>query len=213
NLTAPGLTSNLELNVDVVDSAAAADLAQWFEERWNDRFSRPVTAELLELIDESWATPAPRSPYEVFLKVCYDLSRDVREGLAEYSVPPEIASTLLKYQTTAVRTLARRIMTKGGTMLGDVVGLGKTLTAIAVALMLRDEHGYMPLVVCPKNLVQMWEEHLEAYDLHGVVVPYSMVHSVLPGLRRYPFVIVDESHTLRNNQRRDYVAIQDYIRR
>lgn len=213
NLTAPGLTSNLELNVDVVDSAAAADLAQWFEERWNDRFSRPVTAELLDLIDESWATPAPRSPYEVFLKVCYDLSRDVREGLAEYSIPPEIAPTLLKYQTTAVRTLARRIMTKGGTMLGDVVGLGKTLTAIAVALMLRDEHGYMPLVVCPKNLVQMWEEHLEAYDLHGVVVPYSMVHNVLPVLRRYPFVIVDESHTLRNNQRRDYVAIQDYIRR
>src|SRR5699024_7479356 len=37
NLTAPGLTSNLELNVDVVDSAAAADLAQWFEDRWNDR--------------------------------------------------------------------------------------------------------------------------------------------------------------------------------
>lgn len=213
NLTAPGLTSNLELNVDVVDFHAAKDLAQWFQDRWDDKFSRPVTAELLDLIDESWATPEPRRPYEVFLKVCYDLSRDVREGLAEYSIPPEIAPLLLKYQTTAVRTLARRIMTKGGTMLGDVVGLGKTLTAIAVALMLRDEHGYMPLVVCPKNLVSMWEEHLEAYDLHGRVVPYSMVHSILPELRRYAFVIVDESHTLRNNERRDYVAIQDYIRR
>ncbi|WP_193311418.1 helicase-related protein [Georgenia satyanarayanai] len=212
NLTAPGLTSNLELNVDVVDSAASADLAQWFEDRWNDRFSRPVTTELLDLIDESWATPEPRRPYEVFLKVCYDLSRDVRDGEAEYSIPPEIASLLLDYQTTAVRTLARRIVTRGGTMLGDVVGLGKTLTAIAVALMLRDEHGYMPLVVCPKNLVRMWEEHLGAYDLHGKVVPYSMVHNVLPELRRYPFVIVDESHTLRNNERRDYAAIRDYIR-
>lgn len=211
NLTAPGLTSNLELNVDVVDNAAATDLAKWFEDRWNDRFSRPVTTELLDLIDESWATPKVRRPYEVFLKVCYDLSRDVREGLAEYSVPPEIATALLDYQLTAVRTLARRIVTRRGTMLGDVVGLGKTLTAVAVALMLRDEHGYQPLVVCPKNLMSMWQDHLEAYDLHGRVVSYSMAHAVLPELRRYPFVIVDESHTLRNDTRRDYKALQDYI--
>ncbi len=212
NLTAPGLAHNLELNVDVVDISGAADLAQWFENRWEDKFSRTVTADVLDLLDESWARREPRSPYEVFLKVCYDLSRDVREGLAEYSVPSEIANQLLEYQATAVRTLARRLMTKRGTMLGDVVGLGKTLTAIAVALMLRDEHGYMPLVVCPKNLTGMWEEHFEAYDLHGRVVPYSMAHALLPTLRRYAFVIVDESHTLRNDARRDYTAIRDYIR-
>lgn len=37
--------------------------------------------------------------------------------------------------------------------LGDVVGLGKTLTTIAVALMLRANHGFQPLVSCPKNLL------------------------------------------------------------
>jgi superfamily II DNA or RNA helicase len=211
NLTAPGLTHNLELNVDVLDTTGARTLSDWFEARWTDRFSREVTADLLALLDESWARKEPRRPYEVYLKVCYDLSRDVREGLAEYSVPAEIGSQLLEYQSTAVRTLARRIMTKQGTMLGDVVGLGKTLTAIAVALMLRDEHGYMPLVVCPKNLVKMWKEHFEAYNLYGHVVPYSTAHRDLPGLRRYAFVIVDESHTLRNDERRDYKAVQEYI--
>ncbi|MGV9949217.1 helicase-related protein [Rhodococcus aetherivorans] len=211
NLTGPGLTSNYELNVDVLDVDAAKTLAEWFEARWNDKFSRPVTTDLLDLLDESWVRKEPRRPYEVFLKVCYDLSRDVREGLAEYSVPTEIRKQLLEYQATAVQTLARRIMTRGGTMLGDVVGLGKTLTAIAVALMLRDEHGFMPLVVCPKSLVSMWEEHFEAYDLHGRVVPYSMAHRILPELRRYAFVIVDESHTLRNENRRDYQEIQRYI--
>lgn len=211
NLTGPGLYSNFELNVDVLDINAAKTLSEWFEARWNDKFSRPVTTELLDLLDESWVRKEPRRPYEVFLKVCYDLSRDVREGLAEYALPTEIGKQLLEYQATAVQTLARRIMTRGGTMLGDVVGLGKTLTAIAVALMLRDEHGFMPLVVCPKNLVSMWEEHFEAYDLHGRVVPYSMAHRVLPELRRYAFVIVDESHTLRNESRRDYLEIQRYI--
>ena len=211
NLTRPGLTVNFELNVDVLDTAAAATLAQWFVDRWDDKFSRPIGPDLLDLLDESWARREPRRPYDVFLKVCYDLSRDVREGLAEYSIPSAISEQLLEYQATAVQTLARRIMTRNGTMLGDVVGLGKTLTAIAVALMLRDEHGYMPLVVCPKNLVPMWEEHFEAYELHGRVVPYSMAHAILPTLRRYQLVIVDESHTLRNDTRRDYKAIQDYI--
>lgn len=211
NLTAPGLYANYELNVDVLDTVGAETLADWFTARWEDRFSRPVTAEILALLDESWASREPRRPFEVFMKICYDLSRDAREGLAEYSVPEEIREQLLEYQSTAVQTLARRIVTRRGTMLGDVVGLGKTLTAIAVALMLRDEHGYMPLVICPKNLVKMWEEHLEAYDLHGRVVSYSMAHKDLEEMRRYAFVIVDESHTLRNDSRRDYKAIQDYI--
>jgi hypothetical protein len=207
----PGLTRNLELNVDVVDVHGARDLADWFEDRWTDRFSRSVTTDILDLLDESWARRQPRRPYDVFMKVCYDLSRDVREGLAEYSVPTTIRSQLLDYQATAVQALGRRIVTRGGTMLGDVVGLGKTLTAIAVALMLREEHGYLPLIMCPKNLVHMWEEHLDAYDLPGRVVPYSRAHSILPELRRFPFVIVDEAHTLRNDTRRDYRAIQDYI--
>lgn len=214
NLTAPGLNSNLELNVDVPDSfGGGKDLAAWFEARWNDPHSRVVTADLLTLLDESWASVKPKPPYEVFLKLCYDLSRDVREGQDEYSVPLEVQSELLEYQATAVRTLARRIVTRGGTMLGDVVGLGKTITAVAVALMLREEHGYLPLVVCPKNLKQMWEDYFDAYEVPGRVVSYTEAHNVLPAISRYRFVIVDESHTLRNDKRRDYQAVLEYIDR
>ena len=215
NLTPSGLANNLELNVDVLDSSGGGkDLATWFEHRWNDPHSHLIGGQLLHLLDESWAAVEPRSPYEVFLKVCYDLSRDVREGLDEYSVPNEVKSELLEYQSTAIRTLARRIMSRGGTMLGDVVGLGKTITAVAVALMLREEHGYLPLVICPKNLEKMWRGYFDSYGLEaGAVVPYSVAHTMLPTLSRYRFVIVDESHTLRNDERRDYKAVQDYLDR
>lgn len=210
NLTYPGLTSNLELNTDVEGLDGNTKLANWFEDRWNDDWSLPIDSALLKLLDESWASPSLRPPLEVFLKVCYDISRDVREGLDEYSLTGRISDELLEYQATAVKTLTRRLMTRGGTMLGDVVGLGKTLTAIAVALMLRDEYGYQPLVICPKNLEKMWEEHLEAYDLHGRVVPYSTSHT-LEETRRYPLVIVDESHTLRNEKTKVYQNVQNYI--
>ena len=214
NLTMSGLRHNYELNVDVLDRQANQLLAQWFTDRWDDKFSIDITDALVKLIDESWAGQDPPSPYEVFLKVCWHLSRDVREGLAEYSIPPALQNQLLDYQAQAVKTLARRIETRGGAMLGDVVGLGKSITATAVAAMLSEVHEWDTLVVCPPNLRKMWQtEYIDEYEIPGRVVPYSMAAKELPNLRRFRFVIVDESHTMRNSKRQDYVALIDYLRR
>jgi superfamily II DNA or RNA helicase len=214
NLTMSGLQHNFELNVDVVDWDGTKALAQWFEDRWNDRYTIDITADLVELIQDSWAGDKQPQPYDVFLKVCWHLSKDVREGLAEYGVPTALQKELLEYQASAVKTLARRIATRGGAMLGDVVGLGKSITATAVAMVLKEEYGWDTLIICPKNLVKMWEqEYSDAYELNARVVPYSMTTKVLPDLRRYRFVIVDESHTMRSETRQDYVQLKDYIQR
>jgi superfamily II DNA or RNA helicase len=213
NLTGAGLLRNLELNIDVVDQDATAKLANWFEDRWNARFSLKVTDEIIDLITESWADKDQPTPFEVYLKVCHSLSEDAREGMG-YVLPPSMRSLLLDYQETAVRTLARRIVRRGGTMLGDVVGLGKTLTAVATALMLEAAEDYTTLVLCPKNLEDMWQEHLDRYGLDGArVIPYSMVDKMLPELKRFHLVICDESHNLRNNSTKASEAIQNYIRR
>jgi superfamily II DNA or RNA helicase len=212
NLTNAGLNRNLELNIDVQDGDATGKLAAWFEDRWNDPFSLEISAEIIQLISESWADLVQPTPFEVYLKVCHSLSEDARDGLG-YVLPASMRRLLLDYQETAVRTLSRRIVRRGGTMLGDVVGLGKTLTAIGTALMLQAAEDYSTLVLCPKNLVSMWSDHCEAYELEARVVPYSMVDRVLPELRRYNLVICDESHNLRNNGTIAYEAIQAYIRR
>ena len=212
NLTLAGLKHQYELNVDVLDGDASKKLANWFDDRWDDKFTLDITADLIEVIDESWASEKTVDPYLVYLKVCYLVSQEARDGLVEYSLPAAIQKQLLEFQTSAVKTLARRVVNRGGAMLGDVVGLGKTITAVAVALMLSEDYGYRTLVICPKNLVNMWEQYFEAYDLRGRVIPYSMATKELKNLKRYQFVIVDESHTLRSNTRQDYVAIHDYLR-
>ncbi|KQX09285.1 NgoFVII family restriction endonuclease [Streptomyces sp. Root431] len=211
NLTGAGLHRNLELNIDVQDSDATEKLATWFDQRWDDRFSLSITEEIIDLISDSWADEEQPSPFEVYLKVCHSLAQDARDGMG-YVLPKSMSTLLLDYQESAVRTLARRIVRRGGTMLGDVVGLGKTLTAVATALMLQAAEDYSTLVLCPKNLVPMWNEHLEAYDINGRVVPYSMVDKVLPELKRFNLVICDESHNLRNNGTVAYEAIHQYIR-
>jgi superfamily II DNA or RNA helicase len=211
NLTFSGLQHNYELNVDVLDDQATNHLAKWFQDRWEDSHCIDITAELIELIDNSWVNVQTPTPYELYLKICWHLSRDVREGLLEYSIPEKLKSQLLTYQESAVKALARRVESRGGTMLGDVVGLGKTITATAVASMLSDSLGY-PLVICPVNLKPMWESYLETYDLPGKVVPYSQISRVLPNLnKRYRFVIIDESHTLRNSTRQDYKILRQYL--
>ena len=212
NLTLAGLKHQFELNVDVLDGDAAKKLANWFDDRWNDKFTLDITSDLIEVIDESWASEEVIDPYLVYLKVCYLVSQEARDGLVEYSLPAKIQKELLEFQTSAVKTLARRVINRGGAMLGDVVGLGKTITAVAVALMLNEDYGYRTLVICPKNLVNMWEQYFEAYELRGRVIPYSMATKELKTLKRFQFVIIDESHTLRSNTRQDYIAIHDYLR-
>jgi hypothetical protein len=48
-------------------------------------------------------------------------------------------------------------------MIGDVVGLGKTMMATALARMFEDDLGYETLIICPKNLEPMWERYRTEY--------------------------------------------------
>jgi hypothetical protein len=213
NLTLAGLRNNDELSVDVLDHDGTDKLHGWFESRWNNKYCLDITEELVELLEESWVTETPPTPYELYLKVCYHLSRDAREGVTLYTLSDEMQDYLLQYQEQAVQILARRVHNRGGAMLGDVVGLGKTITAVATASMLQRAHDYSPLIICPPNLVDMWNRYLDTYRVHGRVVPYSKTVDDLPTLVRFGLVILDESHTMRSDKRQDYQAIKDYIDR
>ena len=211
NLTVAGLREQGELNVDVVDGDATEKLAGWFEDRWNDPFTVPAMPELAESLRESWASEELLDPYLVYLKMAYHLSKEAREGLIEYGLPASMKGRLLDFQAAAVKIAARIVMQKGGAMVGDVVGLGKTLVGTAVARLLQEDQGYETLVVCPKNLTDMWESYLHEYEVRGKVESLSMVHQTLPEARRYRLVIVDEAHNLRSDKRRDHQVLRAYI--
>ncbi len=126
NLTFSGLSSQGELNIDVVDHDACVKLAQWFEERWNDRWCIDISNELVEIINESWAREELIPPYHIYIKMAYHLSREARAGLSEFRIPRELDEKLFDFQKAAVKIAAYHINKRGGVLLGDVVGLGKT---------------------------------------------------------------------------------------
>jgi len=69
---------------------------------------------------------------------------------------------------------------RGGVLIGDVVGLGKTLMATAVARIIEDDLGLETLIICPRNLVDMWKDHRDQYRLRSRVLSISQVISKLP---------------------------------
>ena len=213
NLTLAGLAREGELNVDVLDHDAVAKLHDWFENLWRDQYTLDITPELIEALEESWAGERPLPPYLIYLKLAYHLSREAREGLVEYGLPQSMADDLFDYQAAAVRIAARILNRRGGVMVGDVVGLGKTMIAAAIALLLQEETGSETLIVCPKNLVTMWQGYVEHYRLHARVLSLSLAARDLPEMRRYRVVVIDESHNLRTSTRKDYIQLKDYIGR
>lgn len=211
NLTLAGLSTQGELNVDVFDHDACDKLAQWFEDRWNDRFCIDISEELLEIINESWARPEPIPPYHIYITMAYHLSQEARVGLTEFRIPSDFGNKLLEFQKAAVKIAAHHLNKRGGVVIGDVVGLGKTLMATALARVFEDDYGLDTLIICPKNLVQMWEDYRQQYRLRAKVLSITRVQRELPNLRRFRLVVIDESHNLRNRDGKRYRAIAEYI--
>ncbi len=211
NLTFSGLSKQGELNIDVVDHDATQKLEDWFEDRWTDNFCLDISQELAKVIDDSWAGDRLVPPYHIYLKMAYHLSQEALAGLAEYGLPREFGDRLFKFQEIAVRIAARYVNKQGGVLIGDVVGLGKTLIGTALARILQDDSFLETLIICPKNLVSMWKDYVAEYRLIAEVISLSMVTQILPTLRPYRVVLIDESHNLRNRNGKKYQAIQNYI--
>ena len=215
NLTFSGLSKQGELNVDVLDHDATNKLSTWFDARWNERWCLDLSAELANVIETSWAREALVPPYHIYLNMAYHLSVEARAGLSQFRLPPRFDEELFEFQKAAVKIAARHLHRRGGVIIGDVVGLGKTMMATALARMVEDDLNYETLIICPKNLVPMWEHYRKEYGLRGTVKSLTeVVHKSkgLKDLKRYRLVLIDESHNLRNREGRRYKAIAEYVK-
>ena len=209
NLTFAGLENQGELNVDVLDKDAAEKLTRWFEERWEDNWCLDITKELADILEQSWAG-GPIKPYEIYIKTAYELSKEAIEGAREFKVPGIFDKVMLEFQKQAVSLAAERLSHHGGVIVGDVVGLGKTLVASAVAKTFQEDRGDNVLVICPPKLEEMWKDYLHKYRVSGETLSLGQTRK-LREMRRYRLVVIDESHNLRNRETARHAHVRDYI--
>ena len=66
NLTLPGITENIELNVQIAGTSVAV-LQEWYEEHWNN--AEDITAEILQVIERH---TREYSPFEVYIRALHE---------------------------------------------------------------------------------------------------------------------------------------------
>ena len=90
--------------------------------------------------------PDPIPAYHIYLKIAYHLSQEAQAGLSEFRIPRESSTNgCFDFQVAAVKIAAHHLNKRGGVLIGDIVGLGKTIMATALAKIfqetfLRGEH-------------------------------------------------------------------------
>ena len=212
NLTFPGLNDQGELNAPFTDGNDTELLVNWFEDRWNDKFCIDITDDLIDAIDNSWASTRVIPPYYIYLKTAYWLSQDARAGISSYQLDPMFKKVLFPFQENAVKIAAKHLMNDNykGAMIGDVVGLGKTITACAIAKIFEENFSGSTLIICPANLQEMWQKYIDKYDLKANVISNAKRIDI-DNMRYFRLVIIDESHNLRNTNGTRYRNIKEFI--
>ncbi len=212
NSTYPGLTENIELNVQITGGPVTV-LQEWYEEHWND--AEDVTPEILRVIERH---TREYTPFEVYAKALYELHRrdemTDHEWLANRS---RVYRVLDRYQQDGFHRLLEIADDHGGALLCDGVGLGKTFIGLMLLEYLIEKKRKRVALLVPKAARKpVWEKALKDYAPH-LRGAYSglMIFNHTDLTRRandeidYPallddvkeradVVVIDEAHHFRN---------------
>jgi len=123
-----------------------------------------------------------------------------------------------QYQLDAVKQALKIIEDYNGVIIADVVGLGKTIIACAVAKQL----GKRGIVICPpglvgdKNLNSGWKKYVEQFKLPDWEVRSSgdleNTRDFIKKVEDIEVVIIDEAHRFRNQDTKDYDFLKNICR-
>lgn len=209
NFTRPGLTQNVELNVQIT-GAPVGVLQEWYEEHWER--AEDVTPQILRTIERHIQS---FSPFEVYAQSLNEFfrRREISAGEWEKS-NSKIWQLLDGYQREGYGQLLKIARENGGAFLCDGVGLGKTF----VGLMLLErlvvhERKRVALIVPKSGRSSVWEANLKKF-LKGSVDygPYdnllilnhtdlnrdSKQAEVNAIEKHFDAIIIDEAHNFRN---------------
>ena len=181
----------------------------------------------MQEMKKSWAG-LPVRPYDVYMKTLYTLVKDRLENTESNKliIDDEISKQLADFQKVAVNNAVQNIRDYGGAFVSDVVGLGKSFIGAAIVKRFEQTESARPLIICPAPLIEMWEKYNEIYQLNARVLSMGMlkedkqnnvdtlyITSLLNDFRYKDrdFVLIDESHNLRNHNTQRYKVVEAFL--
>jgi len=221
NFSRPGLTDNVELNVQITGRQVAA-LQEWYDEHWEK--AEDITAELLRVLERH---TRERTPFEVYVRALqwlvsgHEMTVDEWERLSPEEGGSRMLPVLDQYQVDGYRAMMKIAQQHRGAFLCDGVGLGKTFIGLMLIERLAVKESKRVVLFAPKGAVEsVWKPAIRRYlphvgglsggDFSNLVI-FSHTDLSRGGdfperfdrIRQFAHaVIIDEAHHFRNPGRK-----------
>ena len=218
NFTQPGLTENIELNVQIQSAREVAQLQEWFETHWNE--ANEITEAVIKTISRHTHL---YSPFDVYAKALQQFFQGHELTATEWDeTRSQMFPRLDRYQKEAYWALMKIARQHGGAFLCDGVGLGKTFVGLMLIERLILHEGKRVVLFAPKAAKEgVWAPNLRRWLPHiggiGGGADFSNLavfsHTDLGRKGDFPerfkriteladVVVIDEAHHFRNPGRR-----------
>lgn len=210
NFTFQGLINQGELNRRDNNKTEYLESVKSFEEHWEDSENIDIAIKenkqdfVNKLKNDLWIHNIP-SPYSIYIRVLHELFD--RQDVDKIKTPSQITKEQyidLEYQLDAIRIVMDKIEKYDGVILADVVGLGKSIIASAVA----NNLGLKTVIIAPPHLREQWDDYQEEFRLPGARIFSSgeleKVYNKYKENNEPLLFIIDEAHRYRNEDTYDY---------
>ncbi len=167
NFSRPGLTDNVELNVQITGRQVSS-LQEWYDLHWNN--AEEISEELLRVIERH---TCEYTPFEVYARALQWLIRGHEMTVDEWERLPgkEGGSRMLpvldQYQVDGYHQLMKVAQQHRGAFLCDGVGLGKTFIGLMLIERLAVKESKRVVLFAPKSAVEsVWKPAIKRYLPH-----------------------------------------------
>ena len=201
NMTKAGLITNLELNASHSDKKVVTQAKDWFDNLWQE-------AKLFELADLFEEALNIRTPFEIFIRVLWELYG--KEIETDFKTGESL--NLTDFQKHGVVRALRLIEECGGAIVADEVGLGKTFIAGEI-IKIYESRRQKALLICPAALRDsVWKKFRTQHEFSTECVSYeelaldqqlnkksiNISEKLQRKIEEYQLIVVDEAHNYRN---------------
>lgn len=215
NLSYQGLKGRLELNARFNDKQDYVEGEKLFNELWetsvvivgkdnlNDWNNKVMTRIWYDKI---------YSPYLMYIRVLKEYFNI--PALNNILTPHDITEgrySNLRYQTDAVQMALKALDNHNGSIIADVVGLGKSVIASTVARNLR----LRTIIIAPPHLCKQWDSYRDEFGFTATVFSSGKIEDAVLHYRELVkedeqfLIIIDEAHRFRNEYTQDYALLHN----
>lgn len=196
NFTRSGLSGNDELDVGVYSTGTWSKIRSWYERMW-DGASDAKLDMLQVLVQSKFGVPA--TPYDIYLKILFEKYRRILTTMTKSDAAT--IRELAEFQQHAVYSILQTMEERGGAMLADSTGLGKTHIGLEV-MRKKMAEGKRVLLVAPAQIRDtVWRSKLEEAQINARTIGAEEMgrrNFAVFKYKKYDFVVIDESQNFRS---------------